>query len=86
MSKTLKTLIIILLILIVVLGGGLTYLYVKNVALNNQKVTQTVVKEKDEDTKELESINTEIKNSDDFDLTDISSVSSELDQIDMSGL
>lgn len=85
MSKTLKVIIIILLVLLVVLGGVLEYVYLKSASVNKKESTP-VVTQKDENTKELESINTEIKNSDNLDLADVNSVSSELDQIDISGL
>ena len=85
MSKPVKILVIVSIVLIVVLGAVLTLIYIKSVSVN-KKETTSVVTEKDENTKELESINTEIQNSEDLDLTDINQVSNELGQIDVSGL
>lgn len=86
MSKPIKILLIVLISIIVVLGGVLSVVYLKGVNQKAKREVTPVTREKDEDTKEVENINTEIKNSEDLDLTDINGISNELDQIDMSNL
>lgn len=87
MTKTTKILIIVFVVLASLTAGLYGYSFYQSA---NQKeaqksvATQPVAKDANE--KELDSVQTDISSADTLDLTELGNISSELDQIDISGI